>query len=214
MKFKAKDLTTCGHWKSQGICSKSRVPALASQTYFAVRSGAWGSHGTPLQVGALRATPAPCCNLTGPVDTIVDKRFSLCWCTSCAHSHWHFQFCRKERISSSYKLLKETLISITLTRACIQQIAWYFVTRLPAKYFFQYWHSLKASIFEHDSASEKWLCDCFTFLTLRMRCDVLFFSCLFYLCFIHEQKYFTVACLHWWASGKMDFFDTESFQNY
>lgn len=211
MKFKPKDLTTGGHWKSQGICSKSRVPALASRTYFAVSSGAWGSHGTPLQIRALQVTSAPCCNLTGPVDTIIDKRLSLCQCTSCAHSHWHFQFCRKERISSSYKLLKETLISITLTRACIQQIAWYFVTRLPAKYFF--------TVLTQPESLNIWTWQCFWKVALwlfyifnvtnEVWCAVFF--CLFYLCFIHEQKYFTVACLHWWVSGKMDFFDTENF---
>lgn len=114
------------------VAENHKAFVLRAGTRFAVNSGVWGPYGTPLR--AVQATSAAFYDLT---DAIIDKRLSLCPGTSCAHSHWHFQFSRKkERISRSYNLLKKTLISVALTRACFQWIVCYFVTRLPAKYFF------------------------------------------------------------------------------
>lgn len=122
-------------------------------------------HATALQTQHRGETQAPTQSPAGALvnmgyfDTVIDKTLSLCRCTSCARSHWHFQFCRKERISSAYKLLKETSISVTSTRGCIEWMAWYFVTRLPAEQFFWYEHGLKACVFEHSSVFEKWFYD-------------------------------------------------------
>lgn len=59
MKFKAKIFITCGHRKSQGIYSKSRVPAPASQSHFPGNKSFLGLFWETTCVRALQAASAP-----------------------------------------------------------------------------------------------------------------------------------------------------------
>lgn len=64
MKFKTKIFITCGHWKSQGTYSKSRVPAPASWTHFTGNKSILGLFWVTPCVRALQAASAPHCSLT------------------------------------------------------------------------------------------------------------------------------------------------------